>query len=120
MTEQQETGSKGESIAKAYLLQKGYSILETNWHFGHLEIDIIAQNETFILFCEVKTRSSNVVGEPEDFVSRQQQKNYIRAAHAYITRNNIMKEARFDIISILQLGDKVDIKHLENAFSPHW
>jgi putative endonuclease len=85
-----------------------------------LEIDIIAQNETFILFCEVKTRSSNVVGEPEDFVSRQQQKNYIRAAHTYITRNNIMKEARFDIISILQSGDKTDIKHLENAFSPHW
>jgi putative endonuclease len=120
ITQQQETGNKGEKIAKNYLIQKGFCILESNWRYGHLEIDIIAQNQTFIVFCEVKTRSSNTIGEPEEFVSRQQQRNIIRAANAYINKNSIKKEARFDIISILKVNQKVDIKHLEYAFSPHW
>ena len=120
MTNNKETGNKGESIAKDYLIEKGYSIRDCNWHFGHLEIDIIAENNTYIIFCEVKTRASNACGNPEEFVSRQQQKNIIRAANAYMNFKSCEKEVRFDILSILQSADIVDIKHIEGAFLPSW
>ncbi len=120
MTNTKETGNKGETLAKEFLQQKGYTIRDSNWHFGHLEIDIIAENKTYIIFCEVKTRSSNAVGEPEEFVSRQQQKNIIRAANFYMDIKKCTKEVRFDIISILQTTEKVDVKQIEGAFSPRW
>lgn len=120
MTNTKETGNKGENLAKDYLIEKGYSIRDCNWHFGHLEIDIIAENNTYVIFCEVKTRSSNTCGNPEEFVSRQQQKNIIRAANVYMNFKNCEKEVRFDILSILQSADIVDIKHIEGAFLPSW
>ena len=92
ITQQQVTGNKGEKIAKNYLIQKGFCILESNWRYGHLEIDIIAQNQTFIVFCEVKTRSSNTIGEPEEFVSRQQQRNIIRAPMHISTKTALKKK----------------------------
>lgn len=115
-----ETGNTGENLAKEFLLKKGFSIRDCNWHFSHLEIDIIAENKDYIIFCEVKTRSSNKVGEPEEFVSRQQQQNVIRAANFYMNMKNCKKEVRFDIISILMTTEKTDIKHIEGAFSPRW
>lgn len=115
-----DTGKKGEIIAKNHLMGHGYRIVETNWHFGHLEIDIIAQKEETIIFCEVKTRSSSRMGEPETFVSRQKQQFLIRAAHHYVIKKNIDKEVRFDIISILLQGEKPSVKHIQEAFTPRW
>lgn len=120
MTNNKVTGNNGENHAKTFLIKNGYKIRDCNWHFGHLEIDIIAENAAYIVFCEVKTRTSNACGNPEEFVSKQQQKNIIRAANTYINLKNCQKEARFDIISILQSSDIVNIKHIEGAFSPCW
>lgn len=120
MPKNKEFGNQGEHLAKEYLQKKGFRICDCNWRFSHLEIDLIAENETFIIFCEVKTRSSNHFGEPEHFVSKRQQQNIIRAANFYMETKQCQKEARFDIISILQTSEKTDIKHIEGSFSPSW
>ena len=120
MTTNQETGAKGEEAAKNYLKDLHYTILETNWRSNHLEVDIIAQNDEFIIFCEVKTRSSNIMGAPESFVTPQKQQNLIRAAHRYVVTKNIDKEVRFDIISILSKGANCEIHHIPDAFAPKW
>ena len=66
-------GKIGENEAKKYLLNKGYKILEQNYHARFGEIDLIAldewQNE--IVFVEVKTRYTNRFGYPEDFVNQK-------------------------------------------------
>ncbi|MEA3505698.1 MAG: YraN family protein [Bacteroidota bacterium] len=116
MAEHNETGKKGEELAKKYLIKKGYKIIETNWHFKNDEIDIIAETDDLLIIVEVKTRSSNYFGEPEVFVTRQKQKYLIRGANAYVNYNKIDKEVRFDIITILLYQDKHKINHIEDAF----
>ena len=118
MEEKHVLGKKGETIAKDYLLEKSYSIVEKNWRYLKAEIDLIAQKDDVIVFVEVKTRSSANYGDPESFVSDKQQKMIINAAHQYIMKNDIESEARFDIISIVISNKKKDIKHIEGAFYP--
>ncbi len=119
-TENQEKGQKGEQLASEYLTSVGYTILETNWRVGHLEVDIIASNEDMLLFIEVKTRKSNLFGEPEDFVGLPKQRNLIRAANIYISKTGITKEVRFDIVSVILNEGIQSVKHIEDAFKPHW
>ena len=115
MAEHNNTGKKGEEMAATFLREKGMTILETNWRFGYLEADIIAKFEKTLVVIEVKTRKSNYFGEPESFVTKQKQKNLIKAANEYIERKNLDLEVRFDIISIV-LNDYNAIKHIEDAF----
>jgi len=118
MAEHNELGKKGEEMAREYLAQKGYQILETNWRVGNYEVDIIATNKKFIVFAEVKTRCTNTFGEPEEFVTKQKQNFLIRAAEMFIEKKNIKEEVRFDIISVLVSGTRRQINHIEDAFYP--
>ena len=120
MTEKKEIGNEGEAIARDHLLQQGYTILDTNWQFGHLEVDIIAMKDNQIVFVEVKTRSSSAVLEPQMAVNRQKQKNIIRAANAYILKNGFSCEARFDIITVIKNEKGTQIEHLPDAYGPRW
>lgn len=120
-TEKQEKGNSGEGKAVEYLQSNGYTILERNWRIGHLEVDIIASNEDFLVIVEVKTRKSSAFGEPEEFVTLQKQRNLIRAAASYITKFGITKEVRFDIVSvILNEQQTAEVKHIPDAFKPRW
>ncbi len=118
MAEHNELGKKGEKIAQDFLKEKGYEILETNWHFGSDEIDIISKHNGFLVIIEVKTRSSNAFGEPEIAVTKQKQKFLIRASQNYILKNDINEECRFDIISIIIRNGINTIHHIEDAFYP--
>ncbi len=118
MAEHNDTGAKGEELAATFLQNKGYSILEKNWRFKNLEADIIAILAKTLVIAEVKTRKSNYFGEPETFVNKQKQKNLIKTANAYILRNQLDLEVRFDIISIILGNNKMEINHIEDAFYP--
>lgn len=116
MADHIELGNTGEQLALAFLVSKGYKILETNWRFQHKEIDIIAKKDPFIVFVEVKTRRTNYFGEPFTFVNKKKQGFIIKAANEYIIQHDIDEEARFDIISVLFNDHKKDIQHIEDAF----
>ncbi len=118
MAEHNETGTKGEELATAFLKDKGYTILETNWRFMHLEADIIASISQTLVIAEVKTRKSNYFGEPETFVNKQKQSNLINVARSYIERNKLDMEVRFDIISVTTGSVQTTINHIEDAFYP--
>lgn len=113
-------GKQGEEAAKDFYKKHHYQIRESNWRFGHLEVDIIAEKEDILIFCEVKTRTSVRLGMPEEFVTKQKQLNLIRAANAYVGRYSIDKEVRFDIISIINKDSQLTIHHIPNAFLPKW
>jgi putative endonuclease len=118
MADHNELGKKGEEMARKYLVQKGYKILESNWRVGNYEVDIIALNGSFLVFAEVKTRYTNTFGEPEEFVTKQKQNFLIRAAGQFVQQKKREEEVRFDIISVLVCGDRWKINHIEDAFYP--
>ncbi len=113
-----ELGKTGEQIAKEYLIRKGYEILEQNWQFNRKEIDIIARNKGLIIVVEVKTRSSDYFGNPEEAVTVTKQKFLIEAADQYLQQLAYDAEVRYDILSILITKKGCSINHIEEAFIP--
>ncbi len=110
-------GQVGEEIARRYLVNKGFNIVATNWRTAHLEVDIIAEYEKYIVFVEVKLRYPGTALEPHMTVNRKKQKHLVKAANEYLLQNNEEREARFDIVSILVgTGEKPLIEHFEDAF----
>jgi putative endonuclease len=119
MAQHLDLGRKGESLAKAHLENAGYEILDENWTHDRAEIDLIAYKDGVIIFTEVKTRTGNYFGEPEDFVDARKQKLLIKAADQYIYLMNHQGEVRFDIIAILfDKQANYTLKHIEDAFWP--
>lgn len=115
-----ETGLSGEDEAARYLESRHFHILKRNWRFHHLEVDIIAEDDEFLLFCEVKTRNDMRYGNPENFVDRSKQKRLIAAADCFMRHYGIRKEARFDILSVTPVPEGWQVRHLPAAFSPRW
>ncbi len=106
-------GKSAENKSVKLLQNKGYKILKTNWRYSHLEVDIIAENDDFIVFVEVKLRNNTDLNFDE-IISRRKQRNIINAADKFINKYEIDKEARFDVIII----SPHEIKHIESAFYP--
>ena len=120
MAEHNEKGKFGEELAKEYLINHGYTILHTNWRARRYEVDIIAEKNNILVICEVKYRTSNLFGEPESFVTKQKQKNLIKAATMYVGQNCWQGETRFDIVSILKEDKTIKINYIENAYGCPW
>lgn len=116
MATHNELGKLGEEKAVKYLLNQNFKILEQNWTFQKAEIDIIAQKENILAIVEVKTRSSNDYGNPEDFIKPKKIKLLVKAVNEYVVSNDLDVDVRFDIISILKKNDNFEINHIENAF----
>lgn len=112
-----QLGHRGETIAKKFLEEAGYEILDENWCFGKAEVDLIAYRDKRIIFVEVKTRTSSGFGQPEDFVNQSKQTLLQTAAEEYLYIMNFKGEIRFDIISILfDKQGKYKLRHIEDAF----
>ena len=94
-------GCWGEELAVDYLRQKGYDIIERDWHSNHRDIDIIAHLDGTIVFVEVKSRRNNDFAEPESAVNYQKQKNLQLAINHYINYKGIDLLWRFDVIAII-------------------
>jgi putative endonuclease len=113
-------GIFGEQLAKEYLTDHAYKIRSSNFRFKKWEVDIIAETEKTFVFVEVKTRQNDYLGEPWRAVTKIKQKQIIRVAHEYLIQNNIEKETRFDVVSILYNPDThlKKIEHIKDAFYP--
>jgi putative endonuclease len=114
-----QIGNEGEELAVSYLETKGYTILDRNYYFERAEVDIVAYDETCIVFVEVKKRATADYGKPEEFITESKIENLYKAAEAWIYERKMdTAPARFDVIAITQQKNEApDIKHFENAFS---
>lgn len=116
-----DIGVTGEDLACKYLIEQGYSILNRNFRYGSLEIDIVALKEDTLAFAEVKTRSFGSLVSPLEAVTRQKQRNIINAAAFYVKKYNCSQEVSFDIITVkLYAGRDPEIEHIPNAFYPQF
>lgn len=109
-------GRLGEDIAVEALRKRGYRILIRNYRFGKAEVDIIAQKDSVLAFVEVKWRSNNLFGDPQNFVSKQQQKRLIAAADHYVRSNDLDINVRFDVVTILGKKQIVQSKLSKTLF----
>jgi len=116
VAEHNDLGKRGEDAAADYLRQQGYDIIVRNWLYEKYEIDIIARNDEFIVFAEVKTRSSAHWGNPEEAVSKGKIKRIVEAADFYLKKNDIELPARFDVIAAIWNGQSFEIEHIDDAF----
>lgn len=111
-------GRSGEEIALEYLLQRGFVLLEKNWRYHHLEIDLIMERGSEIHIVEVRSRTYPAVVDPLETVGRQKQRNLILAANSYILKSQRDVDVVFDIVSILFYDKSYSVKFYENAFIP--
>ncbi len=116
MAQHNELGKQGEQMAIDYLIKKNYTIRDKNWRYLKAEVDIIAQKENTIVAVEVKTRSSDYFGDPQNFITKKKIKLLVMAMNEYVVSKDLDVEVRFDIIAILQNKKAFKIEHLEDAF----
>lgn len=119
ITKKINTGKEGENLAVSYLIKKNYKIEAVNWRFRRAEVDIIAKDGSFLVFCEVKTRTNISFGDPAEFVNQKKIKLLSDAASAYMIENDYQGEFRFDILSVFMKNtQEYRIAHYEDAFFP--
>lgn len=100
-------GNWGERVAKKYLENKGYTILETNWRNGHKEMDIIAYQKV-IIGVEVKTRTS--LGPPFTILGVNQLARLRLVLKKYCRQHHLNYQfSRIDLITI-EIKDKDTIR----------
>lgn len=108
-----EIGCSYEQLAGRYLEQHGYRILQYNFRCSFGEIDIIAEDGEYLVFCEVKYRADSRKGSPLEAVTMAKQRRISKTAMYYITTRNIAdKPCRFDVVGIL--GNQIQI--IKQAF----
>ena len=120
-TENRIKGNIGEDAVASYLKKRKYKILHRNYVQNGHEIDIVAECKECICFIEVKTRSNDLFGNPEEAVNTQKIRRIIASTDAYLRQYELDLPVRFDIISITGVGETSKIKHIINAFyAPIW
>ena len=116
MAHHNKLGKDGELVALMFLQKEGFSILKTNWNFQKAEVDIIAKDNEFLVFIEVKTRGNRKFGKPEDAIDKKKIALYKDAAEGYLEQYPTETEIRFDVMSIVITKDETEIEYIPNAF----
>ncbi|NTV48606.1 MAG: YraN family protein [Geobacteraceae bacterium] len=114
------TGELGEEVAKNFLIELGYQIVELNFRCKGGEVDIIGRDpeDKSIVFIEVKARRGLSYGVPQLAVTPFKQRQISKAALTWLSKNRMHDtNARFDVIAILLHTDgQHAIDHIKNAF----
>lgn len=112
-------GLRGELAAERFLLRQGYWIIERSFGEKVGEIDLIVSNGKSVIFVEVKTRSSDVAGDPAEAVDAEKQRHITQTARLFAIKNRLENSSlRFDVVSILwaDVSQPPNITHFQNAF----
>ena len=113
-----DTGILGEKLAKDFLKKRGYRIVETNYRCPEGEMDIVAKHEDYLVFVEVRTKTSLEFGSPEESITLTKQKRLKAIASRYQqTHNNLPPLWRIDVVAIEldRKGKPSRIELIENA-----
>jgi len=116
MSDKIKKGKEGEDLAADFLVRQGYEIVERNFRYRRSEIDLIVLKENWLVFVEVKMRSSDAFGYPEEFVDYKKAKNIVYGAEQYTFENDYNGNVRYDVVAISMKYGKPEIRHFEDAF----
>ena len=119
-TKRQETGRRGEELARDFLKKRGFSIVETNYRCPEGEIDIVCRDGDCLVFAEVRTKTSREFGSPEESITQSKKKRMLAAAyHYWQARGDTLEPWRIDLVAVeLDKKGKISrIELIENAIS---
>ena len=120
MTESTHTrGSRGESIAEAYLRRKGHAVLARNFRdpVSRCEIDLVTRDGDELVFVEVKAGTGRRFGDPQSWVDGRKQRHIVRAARRFLQERSWHETpCRFDVVGIDLSRNPPRVTHLEHAF----
>ena len=116
MKNQIEIGQEGERLAAEFLVRKGFEVVVRNYRHRRAEIDLIVRRDDWLIFVEVKARSSTNYGHPEDFVGGLKISKIFEAAEEYIFATDWQGHVRFDVISV-KLETVPVVEHFEDAIN---
>jgi len=112
MSDKIKKGKEGEVRAERFLTEKGYETVVRNYRYKRSEIDLIVKKENWLVFVEVKMRSSAAFGHPEQSVNSAKRKKVMEGAAQYLEETNWKGNVRYDIVAI----NRKEIVHFEDAF----
>lgn len=113
----QQQGKKGEECAVDLLKKNRYRIIARNYRTRYGEIDIIARDNDTVCFIEVKSRSSDRFGLPQEALSAVKQRKIAKVALAFLKDNNLLDTpARFDVVCVLFDQPVPRAQLIKNAF----
>ena len=113
-------GRWGEALAAEELRRRGYRVVAAGWHCRFGEIDLIAENGSFLSFTEVKLRRDAAVAQAREFVDRRKQERLRTSAQLYLAENPTRLQPRFDVMEVYapegMQTKRPKLIFLENAF----
>ncbi len=115
-----KTGKSGEDKVAAFLQAKGYTVLKQNYQCRFGEIDIIAENDEYIIFVEVKTRRDNSLVSGAEAVDYKKRQRIMLTAQDYLSKCQTELQPRFDVAEVrvkqTDIGSRYYLNYIKNAF----
>ncbi|PCH83799.1 MAG: YraN family protein [Piscirickettsiaceae bacterium] len=109
-------GQQSEDLALAFLKNKGLTLIQRNYRSRHGEIDLIMQHEEYLVFVEVRYRSSSQFGGALSSVDHKKQSKLIKCAQHYLLKKPSKRACRFDVVAISPSTSQHEIQWITNAF----
>ncbi len=110
-------GQSGEQMARVFLQEQGYKIIETNWRCKSGELDIICRKEGLLVFVEVKTKHDTKFGLPGEALTSKKQRRLAKTALVYLSVKNMWHvPCRFDLVAICVNEQTCEMEHVPDVF----
>ena len=111
-------GNDGESLAKVYLMKKGYRFIRRNFKSAHGEIDLIMEDGETLVFVEVKTLPNGTMDMIQRELNYQKRQRIIKTSKRFLLKHREYNNSyvRFDVI-VIDMPGLEPVYHIENAFS---
>jgi putative endonuclease len=118
MTDRRSLAAEGERLAAEHLARAGYRIVARNVRADRVEIDLVAERGTLVVFVEVKTRAARGFGAPEEAVDARKRARIVRGARAWLHAQALRRaRVRFDVIAVEpDAAGRLCVRHLPGAF----
>jgi putative endonuclease len=100
MAKHLETGRQGEELAAEWLLAQGFVIMHRNWKHSYFELDVVASKDNILHFIEVKTRTTDTYGHPEEGVTAKKLERLMNAGEEFLHKHPDWKRIQYNILSI--------------------
>jgi putative endonuclease len=114
----QKTGALGEEAAADAYQKRGFDVLIRNYRTPYGEIDLIASDGAYLVFCEVKARRGDAFGRPCEAVTKKKRLHILNCAAHYLSEHPTRLQPRFDVceVRIKNGGSPESVHIIEDAF----
>lgn len=113
----QALGAYGEALAAQHLVEQGMVVLDRNWRCTAGEIDLVLRDGRTLVFCEVKTRSSDAFGSPLEGVDARKAARLRRLAGQWVEAHDLrVRDLRIDLVGVLHAPPgRIEVEHVRGV-----